>query len=356
MSLTPRTGRVSFPVRLRFNLRATMDSEFQLIDEIRRATDLPEGVSVGIGDDTAVLTDAFELLTTDMLVEGVHFRFDLCSVEDVGWRALVASLSDIAAMGGEPGPYVASVCIGGGDDGRARELVDGMRAAAEAVGRVDRVAPIGGDLSDSPGPVVISIALLGTLAGDRPMLRRGAGPGDRIVLIGRPGRTMAGLEVLDGRVDDLEPEARESLADAYRRPTARVAAGAAIGEGGLAAAMVDVSDGLAADLGHLTEASEVGARVELERLPISADLARFAEDGGWDARRFAAGAGEDFCLLAAVPEERFAAFEAAADAADWPWAVIGAIVPPESGLEFVDAAGDAVELASGGYEHFDDGR
>ena len=334
-----------------------MVSEFDFIEEIRRQTTVPAGVDVGIGDDTAVLADRFELLTTDMLVEEVHFRFDLCTPEDVGWRALVASLSDIAAMGGEPGPYVASVGLGPQESSaRARGLVSGMRAAAESIDREGQVGPIGGDLSNSPGPVVISIALLGRLAGDDAILRSGASVGDRLVLIGRPGQTMAGLAVLDDEGEPLDPKTREVLADAYRRPTARVEAGAWLGRSGVASALIDVSDGLAADLGHLAEASGVGARVELERLPIAPELETFAAAHGCEAAEFAAGAGEDFCLLATVPDDRIEEFRRRADSADWPWAVIGGIVPAESGLEFIDMSGDAVELASSGYEHFTDGR
>ena len=333
-----------------------MIPEFDFIDSLRADATLPEGVEFGIGDDTAVLADQFDLVTTDMLVEGVHFRFDYCEPEDVGWKALTASLSDIAAMGGRPGPYVVSVCLGP-DHGEelARGLVDGMRGVVEAHGIGSTVAAIGGDLSSSPGPAVISIALLGTLAGPNPILRSGAGVGDRIVLVGTPGLSAAGLSIFGGDVDVGDKAVETRLERSYCRPTAEIEAGRWIGENAAATAMIDVSDGLIQDLRHVLEESGVGARLEEEALPIAGELAPVVEALEVDSREFVYGGGEDFCLLACVPPDRLSRLESGARAAGWPYAVIGDIVPAETDLEIVDKSGNQLPVPSAGYQHFADG-
>lgn len=330
-----------------------MIPEFDFIGEIRGQMPVPEGVELGIGDDSAILSEKFELLTTDMMVEGVHFRFELGSACDFGWRSLVASLSDIAAMGGKPGPYVASLAAGPElEHEQARAVVAGMRSAAEECGAGESSSSIGGDLSSSPGPTVLSIALLGTTAGDGAMLRSGAEPGDRLVLIGQPGLSSAGLRVLEGEASDLEAGYRDRLVESYRRPSAEVAAGKWLGGSGVASAVIDVSDGIAADLGHMIDASGVGARVELPALPVEPALQAFGRAVGENPRLLAAGGGEDFCLLASLPTDRVEDLASQADSADWSCAEIGAIVSGESDIAFVDEDGRTVDVSSRGFEHF----
>ncbi len=333
-----------------------MIPEFDFIAELRGRLPTAEGVGVGIGDDAAVLAKRFDLLTTDMLVEGVHFRRDLCSAAEIGWRAVVSSLSDIAAMGGAPGAYVVSLAVGSSIEREdARGIVRGMREAAEACGVGKAALPVGGDLSSSPGPTVLSVAMLGEAPQDGALLRSGAQPDDRLVVVGQPGESAAGLRVLEDDTAGLASRPRERLVEAYCRPRAEVAAGRWFGDEQIASALIDVSDGLAADLEHVAEASCVGARVELAALPVSPPLERFGRALGEDPARVAAGGGEDFCLLAAVPPEHLERLHARAADADWPCAEIGAIVSGESHVSFVDENDRPVDVSSFGYEHFADG-
>jgi thiamine-monophosphate kinase len=330
-----------------------MIPEFDFIGGIRGQMPVPEGVEFGIGDDAAVLSEKFDLLTTDMLVEGVHFRFDLGSAGDFGWRSLVASLSDIAAMGGEPGPFVASLAASPElEHEQAREMVDGMRSAAEECGVGDSSASIGGDLSGSPGATVLSIALLGTTTESGAIFRSGAAPGDRLVLVGKPGLSSAGLRVLEGEAPGLEAAHRERLVQSYRRPLARVEAGKWLGESGSVSALIDVSDGLAADLRHLTDASGVRARVELPAVPVDPALEAFGREVGENPGPLAVSGGEDFCLLASLPADRVDDVKRRADSADWSCEEIGAIVDGEPNITFVDGDGRSVDVSSGGFEHF----
>jgi len=202
-----------------------MVAEFELIDEIRRRFPAPDDAAVGIGDDAAVLSNRFELATTDVLVEGVHFRLDWCDPSDVAWKAVTASLSDVAAMGGRPGPYLATIALGPdhGDD-VAYGLVEGFEERADALDEDLAVVPVGGDVSESPGPLVVSVTMYGSAAGPEPLLRDGAGEGDRIVLIGRPGRSAAGLAQLRDSTR-AEEDACVELVETYRRPGAEVRAG-----------------------------------------------------------------------------------------------------------------------------------
>jgi len=329
-----------------------MVAEFELIEEIRRRFSQPSGISVGIGDDAAVFSEHFEVATTDVLVEGVHFRLDWCEPSDVGWKALTASLSDVAAMGARPGPFLATIGLGP-DHGAetARGIIDGFAECTGDLGDDVEALPVGGDLSETTGPLVVSISMFGRLAGPRPLLRSEAKPGDRIVLFGTPGRSCAGLADLR-EANSERPESYPGLVGAYRRPTAQVRAGIAIGERELARAAIDVSDGLGRDLGHVCAASGVGARVDIGDLPEDSELEAFANSRGESADRYRIGGGEDFCLVAFVPSPRQTEFGERAEASGWPISRIGAIVSGETGVEFRGPDGEMFELAERGYEHF----
>lgn len=329
-----------------------MVAEFELIDEIRRRFATPEGVAVGIGDDAAVLSSHYEIATTDVLVEGVHFRLDWCDPSDVGWKAVTASLSDVAAMGGRPGPYLATLALGPdhGDE-VPRGLVDGFEARAEAMEDGLSVVPFGGDVSSTSGPLVVSITLYGEAAGAEPLLRDGAEEGDRVVLIGEPGRSAGGLAQLRDPVDGAGADCSE-LVEAYRRPTAQVQAGIALGGGAICTALIDVSDGLAQDLGHICSQSEVGARVELGSVPRDPELAECAAARGDPIQPYLTSGGEDFCLLGTVAPEEVERLERRAGRASWSYAWIGDIVPAASGVEFIGTDGEPVDLSETGYRHF----
>lgn len=328
-----------------------MASEFDIIDGIARRFDTPDGVSLGIGDDAAVLEDGrFNLVTTDMLVEEVHFRSDWCSPADIGWRALTASLSDIAAMGGRCGPYVANVAMTSEEQGFVDGILDGLEFAAEMAGSAASTVPIGGDLTGSPGPSVVSITLLGESLANGPILRSGAIPGDHIVVTGQPGRAAAGLAILQ---ETLELEGGldgEPLVDAYRRPAARCDIGGLLGETVGAHSLIDVSDGLRADLGHILDASGVGARLDWQALPLDDALAELPLTDDELRRDYVLRGGEDFELLMTLDDVQWSELKALE--LDVGLHRIGTVLPDEGVVEWTGLPAGIEPGSRGGWDHF----
>lgn len=232
----------------------TMTGEFEAIDRLRRMLPGPPAGETWIGDDAALVVPPTGglLLAADLVVAGVHAELALVSLDDFGWKALSVNVSDIAAMGGCP--MHALVSVAGPPDVDLELLYSGL---AEAVAEYS--CPIvGGDLS-SAGQLVVSVAVVGDCGSRPPVLRSGALPGDTIFVTGPLGASAAGLDALrDGRGSD--PAVVDVVA-AHRRPVARVREGKAARAAG-ATAMVDVSDGMSADLHHLAEASGVGLVVD----------------------------------------------------------------------------------------------
>jgi thiamine-monophosphate kinase len=261
--------------------------EFAAIAAIRGG--LPEPTDprqLWIGDDAAILpapAGEWLLLAADTVVAGVHADLSLTSLSDLGWKALMASVSDLAAMGAEPGFAVVTVAGPAGTD--LVELYDGLGPAASAAG-----CPIvGGDLANAP-ELVITVAVTGSCPGE-PVRRSGAQPRDAVWVTGPLGAAAAGLRRYRARAagepaDDRDPE----LWRAHARPTANLAGGRAARQVG-ARAMIDISDGLAADLGHLAAASGVG--MQLDRVPVAAGATLEEALGG----------GEDFALAFCAPAD-----------------------------------------------------
>lgn len=328
--------------------------EDELIEAIRRVVDAGDpGVAVGIGDDAAVVAcgSGETVLTTDMLVEGVHFERGSISARDLGAKAIVVNVSDVAAMAGSP--RYALVSVGLPEDVEAAwvvELAGGMRAACDEYA----LALVGGDTNRAP-VVVVSVTVVGEVAPGRAVLRSGARVGDAIVVTGELGAAAGGFALSRAHPSRAaaalsQPWGRE-LAGALARPVARVGEGRTLAQAG-ATAMMDLSDGLAKDLGRLCRASGVGARVELARVPVSRALRAGAETLGLDALALALGGGEDYELLATLPPEQVEDARAAlGERFGVPLAEIGRIVEG-SGLIGVDAAGREAPLEPVGWDHF----
>lgn len=275
--------------------------EFPLIARFRRRFQgAGTGVVRGIGDDTAVLRltpGRMLLATTDSAIEGVHFRRSTIAARDLGRRVLAVNLSDIASMGGEP--RWALVSLGLPADlpvDFVDELSEGLADEAGQFGAV----VVGGNVARSPDRIVVDVTLLGEVESNRVLYRNGARPGDRILVTGTLGDSAAGLAILQG-VLDTPPELASYLRNRHRLPTPRVEAGRAIALSGLATSMIDLSDGLASDLSHVTEDSRVGAVVEEVRVPLSAELREAARIAGIDPMDWALRGGEDYELLFTAP-------------------------------------------------------
>lgn len=332
-----------------------MYREFDLIHRIQAIFPVPEGVTVGIGDDCAVLDPGrFDLVTTDTLVEGVHFRRDLSSAEDIGWKSLAVCLSDIAAMGGGPGAFFLNLVLGPRDDEAFVDgLIAGMKSACdELVPQNFEVAAAGGDTTATTGPTVISITLMGEASPAGAVLRSGAVPGDRIVLFGPTGLAAAGLAILSGQID-VDPADYEELLAAHRRPQPRGRAGALVGLYGIPSAMIDISDGLGQDLGHILARSEVGAWIQAHHLPIHPALARLQLETGVEIMPYMLGGGDDYELLMTVPPARMPKLWDLARRCQWDVYDIGEVRSPTEGLNIVDGQGAPIRVPSMGYQHFE---
>jgi len=325
--------------------------ENRIVARFRQMAGAGEGVVVGPGDDTAVLSipgDRLALFACDMMVEGIHFRQAWATPEQIGWKAMAQNLSDIAAMGGEPGFAVASVAAPGGTDERVVEgIARGLNEAARRYGST----VVGGDLVGSPGPLVVDVAVLGWVEAALVLRREGARPGDVVLVTGTLGASAAGLAACQGGLREGEDEAVARARRAHHQPEPRVPEGRAIAATRRATAMMDVSDGLSEDLPRLCGESGVGARVFADRIPVDAACRAVAVRLGLDALELASSGGEDYELLLTCPESAVEALAAAVSAhRDTSVSVIGEIVA-RPGVVLVDTQGRERALAPG-FDHF----
>lgn len=314
-----------------------MSEEFVRIAEIaRRLRRDSAEVLVGIGDDAAVLQagDSPLVVSVDTAVQGVHFRPELVGWRDTGYRSLVAALSDLAAMGAGPrAALLALILPDGFQDGLLYELIDGLAEAADQYG----CPVIGGNLSCG-AEVSITTTVMGQgQAPDRVLTREGARPDDYIYVTGTLGGAALGLECLQaGRT-----KGAEAFIERWRRPMARVDEGRKLA--GKATAAVDISDGLLLDLGHLCQASGVGARLDAGALPLEEGFQRLAGELGCDPVGLALSGGEQYELV----------FTAPADAPVQGLGTrIGRTVAGPCRIEVLDEQGRLIEIEKTGYAHW----
>ncbi|MCU0253064.1 MAG: thiamine-phosphate kinase [Acidobacteria bacterium] len=331
--------------------------EDAFLERLRRrfaVPDAPRG-GLGIGDDAAVLPGRpRRVVTTDLLVEGQHFRFDLMTPADLAHRALEVNLSDIAAMGARP----EAVFLGlGWPRGRSYGgRLDPFLAALARACRARGMPLLGGDTVRVPaGAATVALTVTGIPHRGGPVLRSGGRPGDVLLVTGALGGSALGLALLEGRVrSPREAGARRLAARAvarYRRPIARLAAAPALAAA--ARGLIDLSDGLGLDLPRLARASGCGFEVTREHVPVDPAAAHLlAPDAAF---ALAIGGGEDYELLAAVPSRRLPALRRRLAAAGVPTSPIGRLLPPTAGERLV-VRGAARTWPAVGWDPFRPGR
>lgn len=344
-------------------MRISELGEQGLIERIRRRVEAlaPPGAGVlaGIGDDAAVLEPpaAPLLATCDLLIEGVHFLFPETGADDLGHKALAASLSDVAAMGGRPRFALVSLALPGRIDvGFVDRFYQGLGELAGAAG----VAVVGGDTTGSPGPLVVDVFVLGEVLPGGPFPAAAARPGQAVLATGAFGASAAGLEVIrrgvppsgGGRLAGAAAAARQ----AHARPRPRLAEAAALAgsaaEGGWRPAARDASDGLAAAARALATAGGCALELDQGAIPVAAAARELAGAFGGDALEWALFGGEDYELVFTVP---FEAAEAAGRAirtrTGTPVTVIGRVAAGE-GVVLLRPTGERVPLPDRSFRHF----
>ena len=319
--------------------------EFGLIDLLAKmASSLPDKqLIIGIGDDAAAwYGDAsIQLATVDSFIQDVHFSLDIASWEDLGWKAMASNLSDIAAMGGMPRYALVSLAIPPHTEVEdVTGLYQGMIGLAQQFG----VAIIGGDINSAP-LVAITITILGSTRNrDKHILTRSAAqPGEQVAVTGYLGAAAAGLEMLTKQLQ-FDSEATTYLKRAFLHPYPRLIEGQLLIDQGVKTA-IDISDGLISDLNQICKSSQVGARIEIDCVPIQPTVKANLSQKSLE---LALSGGEDYELLFTASAE---VVDKVKRAASCPITVIGEIVADKE-ITLVDSQGNPFNLGKAGWEHF----
>lgn len=334
---------------------AGMD-EFGLIAHLssRLAKQVPaqgasHGIVVGIGDDTSVTrTPAGEdLLTTiDTMVEGIHFTQTTMGWADVGYKAIAASISDIAAMGGQPLHALISIAI---PRDVALSALESIYDGFDEIGTRYQCPVIGGDVVGTSGPLVVTSTVVGSVPSGRGLLRSGAQPGDLVFVTGTVGGSGAGLALMQSG-GFAPPDEWLELCWFHRRPVPQVTAGQVLRDCG-AHSCNDVSDGVASELNEIARASGVRLRVEADRLPIAPAVRNFARRRGELAHDYAWYGGEDYQLVGTAPPQSFAEALARLESIGLSLTRIGRVEPGD-GVVVVHPGGRLDVLEPRGFNHF----
>ncbi|MBN2382090.1 thiamine-phosphate kinase [bacterium] len=336
--------------------------EIEFIRKIREQwadAELPAGL-IGIGDDCAVfpLNNQFDgLVTTDLLIEKIHFTSETVSMWELGAKAIEVNVSDIAAMGGQP--LYATISLAVHADTEILDLETLYRGLFETA-RAHSIVLVGGDTSNSPGLMYLNLTLIGRVEKGKALLRSNAQAGDLVCVSGSLGDSHLGLNwLLSGlKKSDVCSNGQDSLADMidycckrHALPQSRVALGHLLCTTGLARACIDLSDGLATDLEHICCESKVSARIELERLPMHPKAREMARILSIDPIKAMTTGGEDYELLFTIPAERQAELSAVADKIGTNLTVIGSITDKPGPIEYT-LDGRVFDYNLTGYDHF----
>lgn len=331
-------------------MRILQAGEFGLISKIAAlvkeksdaASPAWQGLLLGIGDDAAAwkCAEGTELMTTDIMAEGVHFDFNYTNWQDLGWKSMAINISDINSMGGHPRYALVSLALPGRREVEdVLRLYDGMLEISNRYG----IALAGGNISASE-TVMINIALIGLASGDV-LTRSSAVPGDLIAVCGWPGLSAAGYKVLNEYIP-VDPAAARLFRDAHLRPSADFTTGSRLALSGVRAA-IDISDGLIADLAHICEASRVSADIDIEKVPLHAVLKQYFPH---DCLKMALAGGEDYELLFTAPPE---VMHHVLDTIVPAPAIIGEVsARDDHSVKLLDKAGRAVQMEPSGWDHY----
>jgi len=324
-----------------------MTSELQLIERVRRKLpSLAKGLRIGIGDDAAVMrprTGTDWVVTTDAFLENVHFLRQVHPPRDVGYKALARATSDIAAMGARPQYFLMSLGLPPNSTGKWLDaFLDGMATAARRFG----LSLAGGDTTSYP-TVIVNLTVIGEAEPGRAILRSGARPGDVICVSGRLGEAEMGWRLAQRGLHNKKRRYRKLLRKHFH-PEPRLELGQWLAARQYATSMIDTSDGLSTDLGHICEASDVGARLFEEKIPV-VDVPPELRRAGLDPLQLALDGGEDYELLFTVPKRMAARLPKKIGGATV--TAIGEIMHGNQ-IVLVDARGQDKAVKPGGWDSF----
>lgn len=330
--------------------------EFDLIARLTEGLTLRADIGLGIGDDCAILDlgNAQQLLATcDSQVEGIHFTLYTSTPEQIGRRCLAINLSDIAAMGGIPRYALVSLIL---PPQLPIAVLDGIYAGLRLEAEQYATAIVGGNIASTgkSDQLSINITLLGTIEYGQAIRRDGARVGDILCVTGSLGDSAAGLYTLLHPSPSYPHQAQEFLRTIHRMPQPRIHEGRVLSQLGpqVVTAMLDISDGLSGDLGHLCERSHVGARIELAHLPLSPEIHIIAASTSRDPFQWALHGGEDYELLFTVsPGNERTVIEAVQSATGTLVTAIGSICPIDEGMKLLYPDGREEQLVVASWDH-----
>jgi thiamine-monophosphate kinase len=330
--------------------------EFGLIDHLAKSVRIHNQSTVkGIGDDAAVIEngDYYNLLSTDMLVEGVHFDLSFTPLKHLGYKSVVSNISDIAAMNGTASHIVISLAL---SNRFSIEALDDLYAGINAACDQYHIDLVGGDTTSSPKGLIINIAIYGQVKKEKITYRSGSTEGDLLVVTGDLGGAFLGLNILEREKriflekPDFQPdlEGNDYLIQRQLRPEARVDIIKQLQELDIVpSAMIDISDGLASEIHHLSRQSDVGFTVYEEKLPIDPLTYQRGIDLGIDPTVAALNGGEDYELLFTVPQSEYEKLKNQLD-----FTIIGHAVKATEGLHLISKSNNQHKLTAQGWKHF----
>jgi thiamine-monophosphate kinase len=320
--------------------------EFGLIARIQEHINADPRVLTGIGDDCSVCTfpaDEVLLTTKDLLLEDIHFRRSWTDMYSLGWKSAAVNLSDIAAMGGTA--HYLHLGIGIPPATALADLEQFIQGFLALCGREGAVL-CGGDTCRSAQGLTISVTVQGSAPPDEVCTRKGAQPGDVIYVSGTLGDSALALQQLS---NGDQPHAQTALR--HHRPEPRLELGRSLARQHLVSAMIDLSDGVFSDLGHILECSEVGAELDTRLLPLSPTVKEHLRQHP-ELRDTVNRGGEDYELLFTVPVEKHEDLQILSSASEIPLTPVGRILPAEEGFRYIDNLGTVQHTSAGGFNHF----